>query len=290
MNAVECKKVKKQFKEKTVFEELNLKIEAGKIYGLLGRNGSGKTTLMNLITTKYLPTEGEIEVFGEPVYENENVLRKICFMSDYMPAFLNSSVKNLLKDAAAFYDNWDQAYAEKLLQLFQIEKKESYNVLSKGKKTCIGIIIGMASNCELTIFDEIYSGLDAVARQQFYDLILEDYMEKQRTFILSTHLISEMGNLFSDLILIDQGKVLIQGEVEELRTRIYAFSAKPELLEKMNPHTVLKKESFGGTEKRILNGTFTSEELSEYQLQGIKVESLSLQDIFITLTTGEVKE
>lgn len=282
--AVELKNVTKKFKEKIVFENLNLNVEKDKIYALLGRNGVGKTTLMNIITTKYLPNEGEVNVLGEKAFENENVLGEICFMKDKTEAFIGKKVKDIFKLGKIFYDNWDEDFKEKLLKEFEINEKDRYENLSKGKQSAVAIIIGLASRCKVTMLDEIYTGLDAVVRKKFYKILLEDYMENPRTFIISTHLIGEMSNIFSNVIIMGEKKLLVNEDIESLRKKVLEFTAGEELEKILEGKNILKSSQFGGQKKIIAFDDFTKEELNRYKENNISIKTLSLQDIFIALT------
>lgn len=282
--AVELKNVTKKFKEKTVFEDLNLNIEKDKIYALLGRNGVGKTTLMNIITTRYLPNEGEVNVLGEKAFENENVLGEICFMKDKTEAFRGKKVKDIFKLGKIFYDNWDEDFKEKLLKEFKINEKDRYENLSKGKQSAVAIIIGLASRCKVTMLDEIYTGLDAVVRKKFYKILLEDYMENPRTFIISTHLIGEMSKIFSNVIIMGEKKLLVNEDIESLRKKVLEFTAGEELEKILEGKNILKSSQFGGQKKMIVFDDFTKEELNRYKENNISIKTLSLQDIFIALT------
>lgn len=287
MFAVECNNVSKSFKENKVLDGINLQLEEGKIYGMLGRNGAGRTTLMNLMTTRYLPTEGEIKLFGETAYENSEALSKVCMFSDYMEGFTGLKVKDIFKLGPVFFRNWNEDYKEELCSLFEIDRKKRYDALSKGQKTSVAIILGLASGCELTIFDEIYSGLDAVMRTQFYDALLKEYMESNRTFILSTHLIGEMSNIFSDIIIIDHGKVLLNEEVEELKSKVVSLTGSKESLQNCMKEEweVLSRKEFGSVITVVVKGEFHQKELSEFAVKQLKVEPVPLQDIFVALTT-----
>ena len=282
--AVELKNVTKKFKEKTVFENLNINIEKDKIYALLGRNGVGKTTLMNIITTRYLPNEGEVNVLGEKAFENEKVLGEICFMKDKTEAFRGKKVKDIFKLGKIFYDNWDEDFKEKLLKEFEINEKDRYENLSKGKQSAVAIIIGLASRCKVTMLDEIYTGLDAVVRKKFYKILLEDYMENPRTFIISTHIIGEMSNIFSNVIIMGEKKLLVNEDIESLRKKVLEFTAGEELEKILEGKNILKSSQFGGQKKMIVFDDFTKEELNRYKENNISIKTLSLQDIFIALT------
>jgi len=173
------------------------------INGLLGRNGAGKTTIMQMLTGQDFATSGDIRVFGQSPVENAAVLQNLCFIKesqkypdDFMP-------KHVFRSAPWFFPHWDADFAEQLIDEFRLPTKRRIKKLSRGQLSSVGVIVGLASRAPLTFFDEPYLGLDAVARQLFYDRLLEDYAEHPRTVILSTHLIDEVSNLLEHVFVID---------------------------------------------------------------------------------------
>lgn len=287
MSVIQVKDLTKTFKGKKAVDHLDVTFESGKIYALLGRNAVGKTTLMRLITTKYIPEEGSITYNGEEVFENEQALRNICMFSDDMPAFVGIKIKKLLKMAEVFYEGFDTEYANYLVEEFDLDVTARYSSLSKGQKAAVAIVLGLSSRCEFTIFDEIYSGLDAVMRKQFYRLLLEEYGETNRTFILSTHLIDEMSNLFTDVVIMEQGKVLVQEEIEALKESVLSFRAPKEKKALLADVSILTESEFAGTATWIVKGNFTETTLAEYRSQGVEITAVSLQEIFVALTEKE---
>ena len=273
MIAVECKDVTKSFGENVVLDHVSFQLETGNIYALLGRNGAGKTTLMNCLCTKYLPDSGEIHILEEEAYENEKVLNQICFMSDQMDVFELKKVKNILFYASTFYEQWNEELMKRLLDFFEISEKKIYGELSKGQQTVIGIIIGLCSGCEIVLLDEIYSGLDAVARQNFYEILLEEQEKQPRTFILSTHLIEEMTGLFTNVVMLDKGKILLNEDMEVLAGK-----------------NILYKKQMGTITEYDIYDVITLAEKKELEETGFTISPLSLQELFIAFTQEPAKE
>lgn len=214
---VEVNRLNKTYGSETVIQDVSFTIEENKIYGLLGRNGAGKTTIMHMITAQLFPSGGELKVFGEHPYENNRVLTRMSFIKEsqkYPDVF---RIADVLDIAADLYPNWDQGFAEQLIEDFRLPVKRRMKKLSRGMLSSVGIIVGLASRAPLTIFDEPYLGLDAVARNLFYERLLEDYAEHPRTVILSTHLIDEVSNMLEHVIVIDNGKILLDEEADSLR-------------------------------------------------------------------------
>lgn len=287
MSVIKVTELTKSFKGKTAIDNLDVTFESGKIYALLGRNAVGKTTLMRLITTKYIPDAGNITLDNQEVFENETALRRMCLFADDMPAFTGIKIKKLLKMAEVFYEEFDKEYADYLIEEFNLDVNARYSNISKGQKTAVAIVLGLASRCEFTIFDEIYSGLDAVMRKQFYRLLLEEYSEHNRTFILSTHLIDEMSNMFTDVVIMEAGKVLVEEEMEQLKNSVLSFRAPKEKKELLQGIEIVTESEFAGTATWIVKGNFNETALAGYRSKGFEITALSLQDIFIALTEKE---
>ncbi|WP_368503355.1 ATP-binding cassette domain-containing protein [Alkalihalophilus sp. As8PL] len=206
---IDVDKVSKVIKKEKIIDSISCSFEENRIYGLLGRNGAGKTTLMKMMTGQSLPTEGDILINGQSPFDNPTVQPQICFIKESGNFKETMKIKDIIKIAPAYYPNLNKDFALKLIETFKLPAHKKVSQLSKGMVSALGISIGIASRAPLTIFDEPYIGMDAAARQTFYDLLLDDYTIHPRTIILSTHLIDEVSNLFQDVYLIDEGKLTL---------------------------------------------------------------------------------
>ena len=175
----------KTYGEQEVLKNLDLSVEPGKIYGLIGRNGVGKTTLLSILTGQNKRDAGSVTYNGEEVWENQNALDALCFSRELSPTQFNGpnnfKVGQYIKSAAIFYPHWDQAYAEELKSEFKLEDKKKISQLSKGQMSMVTILIALASRAPITILDEPVAGLDVVMRERFYQLLLQDHMDTGRT-------------------------------------------------------------------------------------------------------------
>lgn len=286
MITVELDKVKKSFGNALVIDDIDLKLEDGKTYALLGRNGSGKTTLMNLMCTKYLPDSGEIKLMDEVAYENDRVLSDICFMKDFVPAFEDMKVSAIFKYAEKFYARWNKKLEEKLTRQFGLEVKKVYGFLSKGQQTAVGLIVGLCSNTRILLLDEIYSGLDAVARKELYTIIMEEQERYTRTMVLSSHLIEEMTNLFSDVIILHDGKIILNDSLDTVQTKARKLTGRKDAEDILSSKNVLGRSAVGTMSEIYLYDDLSDSELTELSGRGYKVASMNLQELFTAMTGG----
>jgi ABC-2 type transport system ATP-binding protein len=206
----------RRYRQEVALDDVSLEIEAGSICGLLGRNAAGKTTLLRILAGQEFPSAGSVRVLGAPPAENERVLRRMVFVREDQ-AYPDIKVGHALKAASWFYPNWDARLADTLVDDFALPRKKAIKRLSRGLRSALGITIGLAARAEVTLFDEPYAGLDAVARQFFYDRLLADYAEHPRTILLSTHLIDEAATLFENVVVIDRGRVVLKATADGLR-------------------------------------------------------------------------
>ena len=246
-SVVEVHGLTKRFGNFTAVDNVDFTVEKDKIYGLLGRNGAGKTTMMNLLTAQDFATAGTALVFGESPVENAKVLRNLCFIKESQKYPDDFKPKHVFASAPWFFENWDSAFAERLIDDFRLPLNRRIKKLSRGQLSSIGVIVGLASRAPLTFFDEPYLGLDAVARQIFYDRLLEDYGRHPRTVILSTHLIDEVSNLLEHVLVIDNGTIIIDEDAEDLRGSATTVVGPKSAVESfVRAHEVLHREGVGG--------------------------------------------
>lgn len=258
---------------------VTLNIHANTITGLLGRNGAGKTTLMSLATAQDRPTSGEVRVLGEPPFERTHVLEQMCFIRDNQRYPDDYKLKHALRAAKIFYPNWSEELANELVSLFRIPSKTVIKKFSRGQTSSLGIVLGLASRAPVTFFDEPYLGLDATARGYFYDVLLRDYQEHPRTIVLSTHLIDEMDRLLERVVILDQGRVVQDADVDELRGAAYQVSGTAsEVAAWTAGKQVLRTHRIGGLATAIVADDEHNSDRREAP-DGLAFSAVSLQEL-----------
>jgi ABC-2 type transport system ATP-binding protein len=277
MSVVRTEGLTKRYGEVTALDGVSIDLAENTIHGLLGRNGAGKTTLMQILTGQVFETGGTVEVFGAAPRENADVLSRVCFIKEsqkYPDAF---QVGHALRAAALLHPHWDAAFAAELMADFGLPAKRPIKKLSRGMLSAVGVVIGLASRAPLTFFDEPYLGLDAVARQMFYDRLLADYAEHPRTVVLSTHLIDEVSDLIEHVVVIDNGRVLLDGDAETLRARAVTVTGPAGAVEAfVAGHRELHRERLGGMLRVTVAGADERPAVA-----GLQFEPVSLQQLVV---------
>lgn len=275
----------KAYGSKQVLQNLDLTIQPGKIYGLIGRNGAGKTTLLGILTAQNTKDAGEVTYGGQPVWENQAVLSQICFSRELQATQFggqnNLKVRDYLRSAAIFCPNWDQAYADRLLSEFQLETKKKICQLSKGQMSMVTILVALASRAPLTILDEPAAGLDVVMRERFYQLLLDDFAETGRTFLVSTHIIEEAASVFEQVIILDQGRILENSPTDELIDQFRYVSGREDEVDRVCAGVeVLSRRTVGRHTTAAVRGD--PEKLAA--LSGdVDIAPMNLQNVFVAL-------
>ncbi|MDG4826784.1 ATP-binding cassette domain-containing protein [Asanoa sp. WMMD1127] len=285
MSVVAAAALTKRYGNVTALDDVTFTLEENAIYGLLGRNGAGKTTLMQLITGQNSASSGDLTLFGERPYENESALMKVVFIKESQKYPQAYKVKHALSVASRLFPNWDEDFAQSLVDDFNLPRKRDVRKLSRGMTSALGVTIGLAARAPLTFFDEPYLGLDAVARQLFYDRLLADYAEHPRTVVLSTHLIDEVADLIEHVLLLDQGKLLLDAPSEALRGEVMDATGPAEVVDEFaDGRQVLHRERLAGMARVTLRGSFDNAERMRAKKLGIDLEPVSLQQAVVRLT------
>ena len=228
MACIEARGVRKSFGATVALDGIDLRVDEGRIVGLIGPNGAGKTTALNAILglTAY---QGELRVLGRnPWTEREELMRDVCFIADVavLPRWLR--VTQALEYLEGVHPRFDRAKAEGFLTKTTIKRESKVRELSKGMVTQLHLALVMAIDARLLVLDEPTLGLDILYRKQFYDSLLNDYFDRSRTILVTTHQVEEVQDVLTDLMFINRGKIVLNCSMEELETRYSEVMVLPE--------------------------------------------------------------
>ncbi|MFE1646310.1 ABC transporter ATP-binding protein [Microbacterium sp. P01] len=282
---IEASHLTKRYRDTVALDDVSFAIEENTIYGLLGRNGAGKTTAMSILTAQNFATSGDVRVFGERPYENARVLRRLCFVRESQKYPDDATPRHAFRAARLFFPRWNQDLADALVDEFQLPLKKTIKKLSRGQLSAVGVVIGLAARAEVTFFDEPYLGLDAVARQIFYDRLLEDYSEHPRTVILSSHLIDEVSNLIEKVIVIDRGRIIMDDDTDAVRDRAATIVGDSTAVDAfVAGREVIHRESLGHVSSVTVLGALTPGDHDRLTAAGLDVAPVSLQQLIVRTT------
>lgn len=213
---LEYKSINKNFGEKQVLKEINLKIESNKIVGLLGKNGSGKSTLFKLANDLLTPTSGEVLVDGKPVsVDSKNIISYLPERSYLDP---NLKVVQALDLFETFYADFDREKAEQLLIDLELDKNSRLSKMSKGMKEKVQLVLVMSRKAKIYILDEPLGGVDPASRDYILQTILKNF-DENATLLISTHMIADIEKILDEVVFIDNGEIVLQGDADEIRTK-----------------------------------------------------------------------
>jgi ABC-2 type transport system ATP-binding protein len=219
MACIEARGLRKSFGNNVALDGINLRVEEGRILGLIGPNGAGKTTALNAILglTSY---QGELRVLGrDPWTERDQLMRDVCFIADVavLPRWIR--VSQALEYVAGVHPRFDRAKAETFLARTTIRRESKVKELSKGMVAQLHLALVMAIDAKLLVLDEPTLGLDLLYRKQFYDSLLNDYFDRNRTIVVTTHQVEELQHVLTDLMFIDRGRIVFNCSMEEIESR-----------------------------------------------------------------------
>jgi ABC-2 type transport system ATP-binding protein len=230
MPCIEASGLRKAFKNTIALDGVNLRVEDGRILGLIGPNGAGKTTALNAILG-LTPYQGELRVLGRnPWSERDLLMRDVCFIADVavLPRWIR--VAQLLDYVAGVHPRFDRAKAEGFLTKTTIRRASKVRELSKGMVTQLHLALVMAIDARLLVLDEPTLGLDILYRKQFYDSLLNDYFDRSRTIVVTTHQVEEIQHVITDVMFMDRGRIVFSSSMEDFEARYLEVSVRPEQL------------------------------------------------------------
>src|SRR5438477_1880772 len=227
MSCIEARGLRKAFGATIALDGIDLRVEEGRIVGIIGPNGAGKTTALNAILG-LTPYQGELRVLGrDPWNERDQLVRDVCFITDVavLPRWLR--VSHALDYVAGVHPRFDRTKAEGFLAKTTIRRTSKVGELSKGMVTQLHLAVVMAIDARLLVLDEPTLGLDILYRKQFYDSLLNDYFDRNRTIVVATHQVEEVQHVLTDLMFIDRGRVVFGRTMEEVESRYLEVMVRP---------------------------------------------------------------
>jgi ABC-2 type transport system ATP-binding protein len=283
----------RRYRDLLALDDVTVDITGPSITGLLGRNGAGKSTLMRIIANQEFASAGSVRVFGHSPVDNDAVLRRMVFVREDQ-SFPDIRISQALRAASWFYPNWDEELAQQLLADFDLPARRPIKKLSRGMRSALGIVIGLSAQAEVTLFDEPYAGLDAVARQLFYDRLLTSYAERPSTIVLSTHLIDEVADLLEHVIMIDRGRIVLDAVADEVRGSATTVSGPVSAVEEfVAGRRLWDRRRLASQESVVVAGALDAADCARARQLHLSLQSLSLQQVMVHAAGqagGELKE
>ncbi|QXM05667.1 ABC transporter ATP-binding protein [Crassaminicella indica] len=283
---IHVRNLDKYFDNFQALKNVNLNIQKGSIYGLVGSNGAGKTTLIKHLTGIYKQDQGEIKILGEAVYENSQLKAKIGYIPDALYFFPQYTIKAMATFYKNIYPTWNQERYEKLKQVFEINENKKIHKLSKGMQKQVAFWLILSMMPEVMILDEPIDGLDPLMRKKIWNLVIEDVAERQTTVLISSHNLKELENICDHVGIMHQGKMIIENNLDNLKSDIHKIQVvykdgfPTELHKKLN---ILHQKKTGSVHLFIIKGEQEKvlSTLRQYQPIILDILPLSLEEIFI---------
>jgi ABC-2 type transport system ATP-binding protein len=271
----------RRYRDQLALDDVTVDIEGPCITGLLGRNGAGKSTLLRIIANQEFASAGTVRVFGTSPVENDAILRRMVLVREDQ-AFPDFRVHHALRAASWFYPNWSDELAETLLRDFDLPVNRSIKRLSRGMRSALGIVIGLAAQAEITLFDEPYAGLDPVARRLFYDRLLASFAEHPATVILSTHLIDEAADLLERVVMIDHGRIVFDAAADDVRGSATNVSGPVAAVEEfVAGRRTWDRRRIAAHESVVVAGALDDGDWARARKLHLSLESLSMQQVMV---------
>ena len=281
MSVIEASGLRKSFGTTVALDGIDLRVEAGRILGLIGPNGAGKSTAINAILG-LTPHQGRLSVLGcDPWAARDRLMRDVAFIADVavLPRWLR--VSQALDYVAGVHPRFDRAKAEGFIARTTIGRTSRVRELSKGMVTQLHLALVMAIDARLLVLDEPTLGLDILYRKQFYDALLNDYFDRSRTILLTTHQVEEIQNVLTDFMFIHRGRVLLTCSMEEFEARYAEVTVHPERLTAARAlKPIHERQVFG-------RSTLLFERADRGQLEQLgDVRTPGIADVFVAVVGG----
>jgi ABC-2 type transport system ATP-binding protein len=288
MSCIEARGLRKVYGRSVALDSIDLRVEEGRILGLIGPNGAGKSTALNAMLG-LTPYEGELRVLGlDPWTERDRLMLDVCFVADVavLPRWMK--VSQALDYVAGVHPRFDRAKAEGFLARTTIKRDSKVKELSKGMVAQLHLALVMAIDAKLLVLDEPTLGLDILYRKQFYDALLNEYFDGERTIVITTHQVDEIQDVLTDLMFVNHGRIVLSSSMDAIESRYAELMVRPENAAAARTLGPMKERVVFGRSVMLFDGV-SRERLVEYG----DVRTPSIADLFVAVmgeTTGAERQ
>lgn len=290
-HVIEIKNVWKSYGKKQAIRGMDLQLHTNQMIGLIGANGSGKTTLFKMCVGLEDITEGEIQILGKNPRRDVSVCSEMIYSMHDVPVAPSEKMKQILRYYEIAFPNFDMEFAGKLMELFELSLKKSCSQLSQGMKSVFHLICAMASRCRVTLLDEPFIGVDIEKRKMAREILLRDYMEHPRTFVISSHNLAEMEGVLSEMVLIHEGKLIFYQDMDTVRGMLFRASGSARELEKwmegLPSGQIVRRETGQLGDSLILRGSPESDLAKGARQAGLELSAVGPEDVCVYLTASD---
>lgn len=283
----------KRFDDFQALDNLDLNVEQGSIYGLIGVNGSGKTTLIRHLTGILRPDSGSVQMDGQDVYDNIELKKRLGYIPDELFFFGSYNLKNMSSFYRGIYPGWDQSRYEAMVEDFGLSERNRISRFSKGMQKQAQFILTMSCRPDFLILDEPIDGLDPIVRKKVWKYVVDDVAERQMTVLVSSHNLKEMEGICDAIGILSKGEMKIERDLDELKSDIHkvqaAFHSAEDAEKAFRGLNVAHREKSGSVEHLIIRGAREDVERAVYAADPIifDILPLSLEEVFIFEMGGE---
>ena len=282
MKVIEARGLRKAFGTTLALDGVNLRVDEGRILGLIGPNGAGKSTALNAILG-LIPYQGDLKVLGrDPWGERDQLMCEVCFIADVavLPRWIR--VSEALDYVAGVHPRFDRAKAESFLAKTDIKRSSKVRELSKGMVTQLHLALVMAIDAKLLVLDEPTLGLDLLYRKQFYDSLLNDYFDRSRTIVVTTHQVEDVQHVLTDLMFINRGRIVLDCSMEEFESRYLEVTVHPEHVAAARALKPFHERQVLGRSILLFDLTFDHQGRQQLAALG-DVRAPSIADLFVAM-------
>ena len=278
--------LKFSYGKKEALKGLSFSLNENQIIGLIGANGSGKTTFFNICAGNLSPSSGAVTILGGNASKNISINEEVIYSMHNLPVGDNFKLAQILNFYNISYPHFDKEFAIKLLNLFSLPINKKVSTLSQGMKSLFHLSCALATRAKVTLLDEPFIGIDIERRKIAYEVILRDFIENPRTIVISSHNLSEIESLLSEIVLINEGSTIFYKDIDSVRELLFrADGDKINNYSKRNETIFTKKSELGNY--LIANGSVHSEFAKELAKNGFKISPVSPEDACVYLTTKD---